>query len=171
MLLFDYRGYAGNPGSPSEAGLAHDVRAARAYLVERAGVAKTDLLYFGESLGSAVVVDLAREHPPARLVLRSPFTSLADVGRVHYPLLPVRALLRDRYRLAQAIATVHVPTLVVLGTRDSVVPPQQSREVAHAAAGPTRIIQIEGADHNDPALLAGDELVGAVVALARDVKG
>jgi len=171
VLLFDYRGYAGNPGSPSEAGLARDARAARSFLLERAGVAERRLLYFGESLGSAVVVDLAREHPPAGLVLRSPFTSLAEVGRVHYPLLPVRALLRDRYPLAETIATVAVPTLVVLGTRDTVVPAEQSRAVARAAAGPTRVLEVEGADHNDPLLLAGDQLVAAVVALARQVSG
>jgi fermentation-respiration switch protein FrsA (DUF1100 family) len=171
VLLFDYRGYGGNPGSPSEAGLARDVRAARSFLLKQAGVAQGDLLYLGESLGSAVVVDLAREYPPAGLVLRSPFTSLADVGRVHYPLLPVRALLRDRYSLAETIATVQVPTLVVLGTRDTIVPAEQSRAVARAAAGPTRVVEVEGADHNDPSLLAGDRLVGGVAALAREVTG
>jgi fermentation-respiration switch protein FrsA (DUF1100 family) len=171
VLLFDYRGYAGNPGSPYEAGLARDVRAARSFLLERAGVAEGDLLYFGESLGAAVVVDLAGEHPPAGLVLRSPFTSLADVGRVHYPLLPVRALLRDTYPLAQTIATIDVPTLVVLGTRDTIVPAEQSRAVARAAAGPTRVVEIEGADHNDPSLLTGAQVVDAAVALARQVSG
>jgi fermentation-respiration switch protein FrsA (DUF1100 family) len=171
VLLFDYRGYGGNPGSPSEAGLARDVRAARSFLLKQAGVAQGDLLYLGESLGSAVVVDLAREYPPAGLVLRSPFTSLADVGRVHYPLLPVRALLRDRYPLAETIATVPVPTFVVLGTRDTIVPAEQSRAVARAAAGPTRVVEVEGADHNDPSLLAGDRLVGGVAALAREVTG
>ena len=171
VLLFDYRGYAGNPGRPSEAGLARDVRAARSFLLERAGVAEGDLLYFGESLGAAVVVDLAGEHPPAGLVLRSPFTSLADVGKVHYPLLPVRALLRDRYPLAEAITTVDVPTLVVLGTRDTIVPAEQSRAVGRAAAGPTQVVEVEGADHNDPSLLAGDQLVSAVTALARRAGG
>jgi uncharacterized protein len=171
VLLFDYRGYGGNPGSPSEAGLARDVRAARSFLLERAGVDEGNLLYFGESLGSAVVVDLAREHAPAGLVLRSPFTSLADVGRVHYPFLPVRALLRDRYPVAETIATVRVPTLVVLGTRDTVVPAAQSRAVARATAGPVRVVEVEGVDHNDSSLIAGDQLVDAVVALAQQVSG
>jgi len=55
-------------------------------------------VYFGESLGTVVAVDLAVEHPPAALVLRSPFTSMADVGQHHYPFLPVRLLLRDTVR-------------------------------------------------------------------------
>jgi uncharacterized protein len=135
VLLFDYRGYAGNPGRPSEQGLARDVRAAHRFLIEEAEVAPARLLYYGESLGSAVVTELASEHPPAGLVLRSPFVDLASVGRVHYPFLPVRTLLRDRYPLADQLAGVKVPTTVVYGSRDSIVPPEQSRAVAAVAAG------------------------------------
>jgi uncharacterized protein len=75
VLLFDYRGYGANPGSPSEEGLSRDVRAARQFLLEE-GVPGNHLLYYGESLGAAVVAELATEHPPAGLVLRSPFTDL-----------------------------------------------------------------------------------------------
>ena len=78
VLLFDYRGYGGNPGSPSEDGLALDVRAAREFLLGSA-IPPERLLYFGESLGAAVVTELATEHPPAGLVLRSPFVDLASV--------------------------------------------------------------------------------------------
>jgi fermentation-respiration switch protein FrsA (DUF1100 family) len=167
VLLFDYRGYAGNPGSPSEKGLALDVRAARDHLVDEAGVPPDRLLYLGESLGSAVVTELAAEHPPAGLVLRSPFTDLASVGRVHYPFLPVRALLRDRFPVAERIARVQAPTVVVYGGADSIVPPSQSRAVAEAAADLREVVEVPGADHNDRALLDGPELVGAVVRLAR----
>ena len=166
VLLFDYRGYGGNPGSPSQQGLARDVRAARRFLLEVAEVPDDRLLYLGESLGAAVVTELALEHPPAGLVLRSPFVDLASVGSVHYPLLPVRALLRDRYPVAQQIAEVDVPTTVVYGTADSIVPPRQSRMVAAAAAGLHRLVPVPGADHNDLVLVAGDDLVEAVVDLA-----
>jgi uncharacterized protein len=166
VLLFDYRGYGGNPGSPSEEGLARDVRAARAHLLEEAGVPPDRLLYLGESLGAAVVTELATEHPPAGLVLRSPFVDLAAVGAAHYPFLPVRALLRDRYPVAERVATIRVPTTVVLGGADSIVPPAQSRAVATAAAGLHRLVEVPGADHNDRVLLDGDALVDAVVELA-----
>ena len=116
VLLFDYRGYGGNPGSPSEAGLALDVRAARDFLVADVGVPQERLLYFGESLGAAVVTELATEHPPAGLVLRSPFVDLPSVGRVHYPFLPVGLLLRERHPVAERLATVRVPTTVVHGS-------------------------------------------------------
>jgi uncharacterized protein len=166
VLLFDYRGYGGNPGRPSEQGLARDVRAAHRFLIDEAEVAPARLLYYGESLGSAVVTELATEHPPAGLVLRSPFVDLASLGRVHYPFLPVRTLLRDRYPLADHLASVKVPTTVVYGSRDSIVPPEQSRAVAAVAAGETRVVEIAGADHNDHALLEGEKLIEAVVELA-----
>ena len=166
VLLFDYRGYGGNPGSPTEHGLALDVRAARRFLLQVAGVPEDRLLYFGESLGAAVVAELAREHPPAGLVLRSPFEDLASVGTVHYPLLPVRALLKDRYPVAQHVAEVAAPTTVVYGTADTVVPPAQSRAVAAAARRLCRLVPIAGADHNDLVLAEGDAVVQAVVELA-----
>lgn len=125
------------------------------------------LLYYGESLGCAVVTELATEHPPAGLVLRSPFTDLAAVGSVHYPFLPVRLLLRDRYPVEEQIARVRVPTTVVFGTADTIVPPDQSRAVASAAADLHRLLAVTGADHNDPVLLDGPQLVEAVVELAR----
>jgi fermentation-respiration switch protein FrsA (DUF1100 family) len=167
VLLFDYRGYGGNPGSPAEDGLALDVRAAREHLVSARGVPDERLLYFGESLGAAVVVELAAEHPPARLLLRSPFGDLASVGREHYPLLPVGLLLRDRYPLADQLRELQVPVTVVYGSADSIVPPEQSRAVATAAPRLLDVVEVAGADHNDRALLDGDELVDAVVRLSR----
>jgi fermentation-respiration switch protein FrsA (DUF1100 family) len=166
VLLFDYRGFGGNPGSPSEPGLAADARAARQFLVEQAGARPDRLLYFGESLGAAVVTGLAAEHPPAGLVLRSPFTDLAAVGQRQYPVLPVRLLLWDRFDVVGQISRIQVPTVVVYGEQDRLVPPALSVAVASAAAGPTRTVPITGAGHNDWALLAGDELVSAVVRLA-----
>ena len=166
VLLFDYRGYGGNPGHPSEQGLALDVRAAHRYLVEEARVPPHRLLYYGESLGAAVVAELATEHPPAGLVLRSPFVDLAAVGQVHYPFLPVRALLRDRFPTAAHVARVTAPVAVVYGGRDSTVPAEQSRAVA--AAGHARTVEVDDADHNDPVLLDGGELVRAVVELSPD---
>jgi pimeloyl-ACP methyl ester carboxylesterase len=169
VLLFDYRGYGGNPGSPSEEGLALDVRAARDFLVEDVDVPAERLLYLGESLGAAVVTELATEHPPAGLVLRSPFVDLASVAAVHYPFLPARALLRDRFPVAEQLADVTVPTTVVYGSADSIVPAAQSRAVAEAAGRLQRLVEVEGADHNDQALLDGGQLVSAVVELAERI--
>jgi fermentation-respiration switch protein FrsA (DUF1100 family) len=162
VLLFDYRGYGGNAGTPTEEGLAADARAARAFLVARPEAAATRLVYFGESLGTGVAARLATEHRPAALVLRSPFTSMTDVGAFHYPLLPVRWLLRDRFDTASRIAGVGCPLLVVAGDRDTIIPHAQSRRVFDAAAEPKRFVAIAGADHNDAALADGPEMIEAV---------
>jgi fermentation-respiration switch protein FrsA (DUF1100 family) len=161
VLLFDYRGYAGNPGEPTESGLALDVRAARDWLLGETRPAR--LLYYGESLGAAVVAELSVEHPPAGVLLRSPFTELAAVGRHHYPFLPVRWLLKERYPVSENVRRIRAPISVVFGASDSVVPAQQSREVATIARA--RSVEVPGADHNDPALLNGTQLIDAVVDL------
>ena len=166
VLLLDYRGYGGNPGSPSENGLIADARAACAYLADH-DVPAQRLIYFGESLGAAVATRLATEQPPGGLVLRSPFTDLAAVGSRHYPLLPVRLLLRDRFPVTELIGQVRAPTAVVYGSADTIVPPEQSAAVAAAAGGPVRAVSVAGADHNDAALLEGTELIAAVLDLAR----
>ncbi|MBE1456678.1 pimeloyl-ACP methyl ester carboxylesterase [Nocardiopsis terrae] len=165
VLLFDYRGYGGNPGGPSEEGLAADVRAAASLLAER-GFDAGDTIYFGESLGAAVVTELAVERPPAALFLRSPFSSLADMGARHYPFLPVRLLLWDRYPVTAQVAEVDSPTTVVVGAADRVVPPEQSRGVAAASANLFEEVVLPGAGHNDPETIHGPEVVRAFVRLA-----
>lgn len=157
VVLFDYRGYGDTAGSPSEEGLVRDGAA-----VARFASAHLPLVFFGESLGGAVAVEVAAEQPPAAMVLRSPFPSLADVAAVHYRAVPVRLLLRDRFEVEQAIAQVDVPVMVVLGEADSIVPPDLSRRVYEAAREPKRLIEMEGLDHNDPDLATGDELASAV---------
>ncbi|WP_394619144.1 alpha/beta hydrolase [Lentzea sp. JNUCC 0626] len=154
VLLFDYRGYGGNPGLPSEEGLTYDARAALDLI-------DGPVVYFGESLGAAVAAELATFRAPKALVLRSPFTSLAAAGSHHYPWLPVRMLLQDKYPVLERVSGVDVPTVVLLGTKDSVVPPAQSREVASAARA--ELVEIEGADHNDEVLVSGPQVIDAVV--------
>lgn len=168
VLLFDYRGYGGNEGNPSERGLARDVRAAQQYLVDF-GVPAERIVYFGESLGAAVVTELATSVAPGGLVLRSPFVDLASVGQVHYPFLPVGLLLRDKFPLAEQLAGVTAPVAVVYGSSDSVVPADQSREVAEAAPTLKDLVEIPGADHNDAALVHGPEVIAAVVRLAEQL--
>ena len=163
-LLMDYRGYGENAGSPSEEGLALDARAARAYLAGRPELDAARIVYFGESLGTGVAVQLAREHRPFALILRSPFTSMVDVGQYHYPFLPVRWMLRDRFESLDRIRDVTCPVLVIAGDRDAVIPAALSQRLYAEARSPKRLIMIEGADHNDEALAAGPRVIAGVVA-------
>jgi fermentation-respiration switch protein FrsA (DUF1100 family) len=164
VLLFDYRGYGGNPGSPTETGLMADARAAREYLARRSDVDPARIAYFGESLGAAVAIGLAVETPPVAIILRSPFTSLADVAAIHYPFLPARLLLADRYPSIERIGRIRVPKLFLAGDRDGLIPAELTRRLFGAAEDPKEMVLIPGADHNDFDLLAGNRLMTAIVA-------
>ena len=164
VLLMDYRGYGGNAGTPSQDGLAADADAA-AGAIEDLGYPPQRTIYFGESLGSGVVAALQVRHPPAGVVLRSPFTELGDVGAHHYPWLPVRALLRDRFPVVEHLATSDVPITVIYGDRDSVVPTALSARVADLAPSLAERVVIAGADHNDPVMF-GPRVADAVARLA-----
>lgn len=163
VLLFDYRGYGENPGSPSEEGLVLDAEAAVTWLAARDDVDPGRIAYLGESLGAGVAAALTTERPPAALVLRSPFTSLVDVGKVHYPWLPVGLLLRDRFPVVEHVRRYEGPLLVISGAEDTIVPPEQSRAVAESSSRASYVV-IEGTGHNDAALLDGEEFIEAIVA-------
>ncbi len=162
VLLFDYRGYGGNPGKPSEGGLTADARAALDWLGAQPDVDSQRIVYFGESLGAAVALGLAVERAPAALVLRSPFTSLPDVAAVHYPWLPARRLLLDTYPSIDRIASLRAPVLVIAGDRDDIVPAALSRRLFDAAPEPKQYVQVPGVGHNDPQLLDGPQMIGAI---------
>ncbi len=165
VLLFDYRGYGVNPGSPSERGLAADARGAHRFISNR--LPGVDIVYFGESLGAAVAIELATEHPPSALILRSPFTSIADVARTHYGLGP-RWFLRDHYPSDERIGSVNTPVLVIAGSADSIVPADQSIRLHALAQAPKELLLVGGADHNDYVLLAGEEVMDAAVGFIRE---
>ena len=167
VLLMDYRGYGGNPGSPSEDGLAVDALAAVATL-ERLGYPLERVIYFGESLGCGVMAALQARRPPAGVVLRSPFTELADVGRHHYPWLPVNLLLTDRFKVVDHLSASRVPVTVIYGDRDTVIPPELSARVAEAAPALVDEVVIHGADHNDDVMF-GPRVAEAVAGLSREV--
>lgn len=169
VLLLEYRGYGGNPGRPSEAGLLADARAARDHLEQRDDVPAGRLAYLGESIGSGVAAALAAEAPPVALVLRSPFPELADVGRAAYPFLPVGTLLRERFPVLDHLEDHDGPVLVVAGTADTIVPTALSREVAEATGA--ELVLVDGVGHNDLELLAGERFLDAVDRHLRDAVG
>ena len=119
--------------------------------------------FFRDGSAPSVAVELATYRAPRGLVLRSPFTSLAAAGSHHYPWLPVKMLLQDKFPVAERVSGVDVPTVVVLGTADKVVPAAQSREVAAAARA--KLVEVAGADHNDEVLLSGPQVVDAVLSV------
>ena len=162
VCLFDYRGYGGNAGSPSEQGLMRDAHTIGAAVARREDVDANRIILFGESLGTGVAVRLAVDLRPMAVVLRSPFTSMADVAAHHYWFLPVGRLLWDRYDSVSRIGALTCPVAIVAGDRDRVVPIALSRRLFDAIRAPKTFITVAGADHNDVELNAGVEVVDAV---------
>jgi uncharacterized protein len=169
VLLLDYRGYGGNPGAPSEDGLAADARAGAAYL-RSAGFPPERTLYVGESIGTAVTARLTASDPPAGVVLRSPFTSLADVGATHYPRALVGLVLRDRFAAAEHLAGSDVPVVVLSGDADDIVPASLSADLAETVGNLHREVVLPGVGHND-AVWFGPLLAEETASLADDVVG
>lgn len=169
-LLFDYRGYGGNGGSLSEEGTYVDAEAAFDFLAAlpaeggAAAPPKLPIVAFGESLGGAVAVELARRRPVAALVTESTFTSIADMAARIYPWLPVRWLLRIRYASIEKVADVKCPWLLLHSRRDEVVPFPQGEQLfaaataAAEAAGraPPRFAELRGG-HNEGGFLVSPD--------------
>lgn len=162
ILILEYRGYGASEGTPSEAGLYLDARAALAALAERLAVPPARIVLFGQSLGAAVAVELARREPPAGLVIESPFTSVADMARHHYARLPVWPLLRGRFDSLKRIADVDAPLLVVHGADDDIVPARMGERLFAAAREPKRLLLVPGAGHNDAYLVGREEYLAAL---------
>jgi len=150
--LVSYRGYAGNPGTPTEEGLYADGRAALGFLAER-GIGPGGVVLYGESLGSGVAVDVARQQaasePVAAVILESPFSSIADVAQTHYPFVPARWLVKDRFDSVAKIAAIGTPLLILHGGRDRVVPQRFGRRLFAAAAQPKENRWFDEAGHSD----------------------
>jgi uncharacterized protein len=148
VVMPSYRGYGGSTGSPSEGANVAD-----AHLVydrvRAAGVAATDIVIFGESLGTGIATQLAAARAAAALVLDSPYTSMADLAARDYPWLPVRRLLWDHYETIRHIEDVSIPLLVIHGEADQLVPVTMGRAVHDAASAPKALLTYPGAPHLD----------------------
>lgn len=140
VLLVEYPGYGDSPGSPSEESI---LAAAREALGPR-----DDWVCIGQSLGTGVAMAMAAERRCGRLVLVSPYTTMAEVAAEEYPIFPVRWLLLDRWDSRARAADVKIPTLIVHGTADEVVPYRMGQELASTIPG-ARLLILPGKGHND----------------------
>ncbi len=160
-FIIDYRGFGQSEGSPSEEGTYHDAEAAWRYLVEERGVAPSQLVLFGRSLGGGVASWLAAEKPAGALVLESTFTSCDDMAASVFPFLPVRLLMRIHYDNLERVGQIDLPLLVVHSPEDDVVPFKLGRRVYEAANEPKRFVEIRGS-HADGFYITGPAYVEAL---------
>jgi pimeloyl-ACP methyl ester carboxylesterase len=155
VLTVEYRGY-GNSSKlrPSGVTTAQDARAAITFLEQR-GIATSDVILCGWSIGSAVAAQLAAENPTARgLILLSPISSIMDVAKqmwiFRYPLRPAGWFLgSNRFDTASKISSIHMPLLMFSGSLDTLAAPWMARKIMAMANEPKTLCMVEGADHND----------------------
>jgi fermentation-respiration switch protein FrsA (DUF1100 family) len=147
LVALAYRGYGGSSGTPTEDGIAQDASAAYAFAAAR--YAPERLVVFGESLGTAVAVRVAAEHPVGKLILDAPYTSTADIAAAIYWYVPVRLLMHDQFRAAERIGRVKAPVLILHGERDRVVPIGFAEALYARIPGPKRFIRYPAGTHLD----------------------
>jgi len=153
LLMLDYRGYGKSEGKPSESGLYADADTAYQWLVDRGYTAKQIVIH-GESLGTAVAVDLASRKPCAGVVLEAPFNSAAQVAASVLPV--VGPLVMRKFDSKAKIGRIRAPMLFMQGDRDEVIPYRLGRDLYNAAQEPKSFWTIDGAGHNNMLDVAGD---------------
>jgi uncharacterized protein len=156
VLILSYRGYGRSHGRPDEPGFYLDARAALGYLRSRPDVEVDRIVYFGRSIGAAVAAELAVAEPPLGLILETPFPSVPYVARQVYPWLPVGRFLRTQFDTLAIAPDVTVPTLVIQGDEDEIVPVDGARRVAEALGGEVEWHLVPGARHNDVPWVGGE---------------
>lgn len=168
LLLAEYRGYGGNPGSPTEEGLYMDARAQIDWLIAKHDIKSQNLILYGESLGSAVAVQMAMEYDAAGLILDVPFSSALDLAKANFFYIPfLDYLMKDKYLSDQKIGSVHIPVLIGVGERDSVVPVRFGKKLYAAANEPKTLKVYENANHMG---IYDEGFVNAIVAFVEELE-
>jgi len=145
-LIIAYRGFSGNEGKPTEEGLYNDSMAAKRWLNSN-NIDDSNIILYGESLGTAVAVDLGSKFPFAGIILESPFTSMVELSKIYYPYLPVNLLLKDRYDSINKISKITFPKLVMHGDKDNIVPFSMGKRMFESFSEPKFSYFKSGDDH------------------------
>ncbi len=166
VFIIDYRGYGKSEGRPSERGILLDAEAALSYLAnEKALDPAKDIALFGRSLGVGVAAEMATRRDFRCVILESGFTSVSEMAKAVYPMLPVSLLLpfvEARYDSLSKMSRVRSPLMIVHGERDEIVPFEMAERLHAAAPEPKRLYAIRGAAHNDTYAVGGEPYFDAL---------
>jgi len=146
FLIIAWRGFSGNAGKPSEAGLYRDAAGAIKWLKSK-GITEKNIILYGESLGTGVAVEVAQNKNYAGVILESPYTSMVDMGKKHYPIFPVRFLLKDKFESYKKIKKASIPILIMHGKMDTIVPFAMGQKMYELANEPKFFYFQEYGDH------------------------
>jgi hypothetical protein len=158
IVMMTYRGFGGSTGVPSEKANVSDALAVYD-AIRASGIPAASIVVYGESLGTGVAIQVASQREVAGVILDAPYTSIVDLATLHYPYLPARWLMTDRYETLLFAARVTAPVLIVHGEADEVIPVEMSRRVADALKGPVKLATFPGAGHSDHYLFGSYETI------------
>ena len=156
VLAVDYRGYGKSEGSPDEAGVYRDAEAAYRYLVDARHYSPKNIFVYGQSLGSAVAIDLASRHECGGLIVESSFTSAREVARRSFRIPGFEFVPKSRFDSLAKITRVRAPILIVHGAQDQLFPVSMGQSLYQAAPGPKSFLLLDGAGHDDIFLVGGE---------------
>ncbi len=143
IYLLPYRGYGASEGSPSEKALKADALA----FYDSVKAEHGQIRLLARSLGTGVALHVAARRPVDRLALITPYDSLLNVARAHYPWLPIQLLMRDRFIATTDAAVVQAPTLLLIAGLDEIIPPARAEMLATHFPQPPQIQRLD-TDHN-----------------------
>ena len=146
FLIIAWRGFSGNKGKPSELGLYRDAESAIKWLKLK-GIIEKNIILYGESLGTGVAVEIGQNKNYAGVILESPFTSMVNIGKKHYPFFPVSLLLKDKFESYKKISNIFVPVLIMHGKVDKIVPYDMGVKMYELANEPKFFYSQEYGDH------------------------
>jgi len=146
FLIIAWRGFSGNKGKPNEMGLYEDAKSAIKWLKAK-GIKEKNIILYGESLGTGVVVEVAQNKNYAGVILESPFTSMVNMGKKYYPFFPVNLLLKDKFESYKKIDNIFVPVLIMHGKVDKIVPYYMGKKMYELANEPKFFYSQEYGDH------------------------
>lgn len=149
FLFMNYRGYGDSGGKPSQKALCRDALHILDALAARENIPLDRIVLLGRSLGSGVAVHVAAHRPVRGVILVTPFDSLSNVARHHYPFLPVRLLLKHPFDSAALAPALKMPALILMGDEDDIIPNDRSLALAERWGGPVETVRIPGVGHND----------------------
>lgn len=152
VFLYDYRGYGRSEGKPTLAGVLEDARAAYACLTGKLGVSPDRIILYGESLGGAIACQLSKGSRCAAIILDSTFYSLKDIARSKFHILylyPDWLMPTPDYNNAAVLREAHPPLLIMHGSEDGILPVDQCRRLAAAAAPEKKLVVFAGVGHNN----------------------
>lgn len=146
VYLINYRGYGHSSGKPTQNGLFSDALS----IYDQIAAKHQHIIAMGRSLGSGIATYLAARRDISQLLLITPYDSIANVARQHYPYLPVGLLLKDHYASWKMADKVSADTLLLIAEQDRVIPPAHAARLAtYLVNSNTTSVLIDKAGHND----------------------